>query len=42
MGGEGADLDVHTSVRGVADVIMARRGTPGSAFLDYKGDELPW
>ena len=42
MGGEGADLDVHTSTRGLVDVIVARRGTPGSAFLDYKGDELPW
>lgn len=42
MGGEDANLDVPTSVRGLVDVIMARRGTPGSAFLDYKGDELPW
>ena len=42
MGGAGADLDVKTSVRGLADVIMARRGTPGSAFLDYSGAELPW
>ncbi len=42
MGGGGADLDVETSVRGLVDVILARRGTPGSAFLDYSGAELPW
>ncbi len=42
MGGAGADLDVKTSVRGLADVITARRGTPGSVFLDYSGTELPW
>lgn len=42
MGGAGADLDVPTSVRGLADVIEARRGRPGSAFLDYSGAELAW
>jgi len=42
MGGAGADLDVETSVRGLVDVILERRGTPGSAFLDYSGAELPW
>jgi len=42
MGGSGADLDVETSVHGLVDVILARRGTPGSAFLDYSGAELPW
>jgi NAD(P)-dependent dehydrogenase (short-subunit alcohol dehydrogenase family) len=42
MGGASADLDIETSVRGLVDVILARRGTPGSAFLDYSGAELPW
>ncbi len=42
MGGDSADLDVATSVRGLVDVIAARRGTAGSAFLDYSGAELPW
>jgi NAD(P)-dependent dehydrogenase (short-subunit alcohol dehydrogenase family) len=42
MGGAGADLDVPTSVRGLADVIAARQGQPGSAFLDYSGAELAW
>jgi NAD(P)-dependent dehydrogenase (short-subunit alcohol dehydrogenase family) len=42
MGGPAAPLDVETSVRGLADVIAARRGTPCLAFLDYKGETLPW
>lgn len=42
MGGSGADLDVPTSVRGLADVILAQRGHPGSRFLDYSGAELAW
>ena len=42
MGGQGADLDVATSARGLADVIVSARGTPGSRFLDYSGAELPW
>ena len=42
MGGDAAGLDVRTSVAGLADVIAQRRETPGSAFLDYKGDALPW
>ena len=42
MGGAGADLDVPTSVRGLVEVILAHRGRPGSAFLDYSGATLPW
>ncbi len=42
MGGPGADLDVATSVRGLAEVIEGRRNVPGSAFLDYSGAELAW
>jgi hypothetical protein len=42
MGGAGADLDVPTSVRGLADVIEGRQGQPGSVFLDYSGAELAW
>lgn len=41
MGGSGADIDVTTSVRGLADVVLANRGT-GHKYLDYKGDTLPW
>lgn len=42
MGGDGAPLDVETSARGLVDTILAHRGTPGSAFYDYGGAELPW
>ena len=42
MGGPGADLDVATSVRGIADVIEEHRNTPGSAFVDYSGATLGW
>ncbi len=42
MGGPGATLDIGTSVRGIADVIIARRGVPGHAYVNYEGKELPW
>ena len=41
MGGAGADLDVPTSARGLADVLTAPRPA-GSVFLDYAGAELAW
>lgn len=41
MGGDGADIDVATSVSGLADVLEA---TPvkGHNYLDYQGKTLPW
>jgi NAD(P)-dependent dehydrogenase (short-subunit alcohol dehydrogenase family) len=42
MGGPNATLDIGTSVRGMADVLTARRGVPGHAYLNYEGKELPW
>lgn len=42
MGGEGADIDVATSVTGLFDVIAARLGEPGAQYLDYRGKTLPW
>ncbi|CAO4175465.1 SDR family oxidoreductase [Methylorubrum populi] len=42
MGGEGADLDVATSAAGLAEVIEARAGDTGLAYLDYRGETLPW
>jgi NAD(P)-dependent dehydrogenase (short-subunit alcohol dehydrogenase family) len=42
MGGAGASLDVETSTRGIADAIAARRGKPGSAYVNYLGADLPW
>lgn len=42
MGGPSASLDVETSMRGVADVLEARRGTRGAAYLNYKGETVAW
>ncbi|MEZ5850564.1 MAG: SDR family oxidoreductase [Hyphomicrobiaceae bacterium] len=42
MGGAAAPLDIETSVRGVADVIAARWGKGGQAFVDYKNEIVPW
>jgi NAD(P)-dependent dehydrogenase (short-subunit alcohol dehydrogenase family) len=41
MGGEGADIDVATSVAGLADVLEAETA-PGHRYLDYTGKTLPW
>jgi NAD(P)-dependent dehydrogenase (short-subunit alcohol dehydrogenase family) len=42
MGGPNAAIDVATSVHGLVDVIEAREGAGGLAFLDYQGKTLPW
>ena len=42
MGGPTAPLDIDTSVRGVADVIAARWGNGGQAFVDYRNEVVPW
>ena len=41
MGGAGADIDVATSARGLADVIEAAK-PPGQRYLDYTGATIPW
>jgi hypothetical protein len=41
MGGADADIDVATSVKGLADVIAAAR-PPGQVYVDYKGSSIPW
>ena len=42
MGGPTAPLDIETSVRGVADVIAARWGQGGQAFVDYRNEVISW
>jgi len=42
MGGPSATLDVATSVRGIADVVAARRGEGGVAFVDYRNRTVRW
>jgi hypothetical protein len=42
MGGPSAPLDIETSVKGVADVLERRAGSGGQAFVDYRGESIPW
>jgi len=42
MGGPTAPLDIPTSVKGVADVLAARAGAGGTAFVDYRNEIIPW
>jgi NAD(P)-dependent dehydrogenase (short-subunit alcohol dehydrogenase family) len=42
MGGPGADIDVATSAKGLADVVEHALGAHHEAYLDYAGRELPW
>ena len=42
MGGPEAGLDVETSVRGMADMVAAREGTGGVAYVNYLNEVLPW
>ena len=42
MGGEGADIDVQTSTRGLVDQVKAFAGKGGHHFIDYKGQTIPW
>ncbi|MEK1908629.1 MAG: SDR family oxidoreductase [Pseudomonas chlororaphis] len=42
MGGEGADIDVETSTRGLIEQINAYTGKGGHHFVNYKGETIPW
>jgi NAD(P)-dependent dehydrogenase (short-subunit alcohol dehydrogenase family) len=42
MGGQGADIDVATSVRGLADVLIHKAGSGKHEYLDYAGKTIPW
>ena len=42
MGGSGADIDVATSVKGIADVLEAKAGSKTHEYLDYRGETIPW
>jgi NAD(P)-dependent dehydrogenase (short-subunit alcohol dehydrogenase family) len=42
MGRPDAPLDIETSVRSVANVIEARWGSGGQAFVDYRNETIPW
>ncbi|KAB1075613.1 SDR family oxidoreductase [Methylobacterium planeticum] len=42
MGGAEADIDVATSVTGMADLIEGQLGRTGIAYRDYRGETLAW
>jgi NAD(P)-dependent dehydrogenase (short-subunit alcohol dehydrogenase family) len=42
MGGPNADIDVHTSVTGIADQLAVNAGHTAHRFIDYSGKDLPW
>lgn len=42
MGGEGADIDVDTSTRGLVDQVNEYAGKGGHHFINYKGETIPW
>ena len=42
MGGEGAPLDLATSVEGLYETLFKWQGTGEQLFLDYQGNILPW
>lgn len=42
MGGDGADIDVATSTRGMLEQVKAHSGKPGVHYINYKGETLVW
>lgn len=42
MGGPSAPLDIATSVTGVTDMLETRAGSSSTAFIDYRGQIIPW
>ncbi|MFW9268703.1 SDR family oxidoreductase [Pseudomonas sp. D2-30] len=42
MGGEGAEIDVPTSTRGLIDQVNAFTGKGGHHFVNYRGETIPW
>ncbi|WP_457968344.1 SDR family oxidoreductase [Pseudomonas sp. R4-84] len=42
MGGEGAEIDVPTSTRGLIDQVYAFTGKGGHHFVNYRGETIPW
>lgn len=42
MGGPNADIDVETSVTGMADQLAANAGTNAHRFIDYSGQDIAW
>lgn len=42
MGGQGADIDVGTSIAGMAVVLADATRYPSGGFYDYRGESIEW
>ncbi len=42
MGGPSAAVGIEESVKGLADVLAAQKGTHAHRFLDYRGEPIAW
>ncbi|WGM32057.1 SDR family oxidoreductase [Brevundimonas sp. NIBR11] len=42
MGGQNADIDIETSVSGIADQLAANIGADAHRFIDYRGKDIAW
>jgi NAD(P)-dependent dehydrogenase (short-subunit alcohol dehydrogenase family) len=42
MGGDGAPLDVETSAAGIVGTVIARAGSGGVHFVDFRNDTIAW
>lgn len=42
MGGPQAPLTIDQSIPGIADMLEARRGAGGLAFVNYENKDVPW
>ena len=42
LGGPGGQFSIEENVPKVVDVLLAKRGRPGSEYLDFRGETVPW
>ncbi|MGK9232752.1 SDR family NAD(P)-dependent oxidoreductase [Inquilinus limosus] len=42
LGGPDARLSIEESVPSLVNVLLAKQGTPGLEYLDYRGRTVPW
>jgi NAD(P)-dependent dehydrogenase (short-subunit alcohol dehydrogenase family) len=42
LGGDDAPFTIEENVPKIVDVMLAKRSVPGLAYLDFRGDIVPW
>ncbi|TQS40127.1 SDR family NAD(P)-dependent oxidoreductase [Cryptosporangium phraense] len=42
LGGPDAPFTIEENVPRIVDVLLAKRGTPGLEYLDFRGTTVPW